>query len=262
MSVVDAHCHVSPYWYEPVEALLDQMDRSDVRHAVLTCTNFQTSLAYEQRCAAEHPDRFSFIGNLKSATGTPQNVVADIVAQGATGLRVKLRGEHPDADLTAVFAAAADHDLTVSLLGTSAQYNAAGFHALFTQIPGLRVVIEHLGTSSDAEDETDDDRRRVFDLAEYDGVNMKFHGLGDFAPRKSDPFDPFPFEEPVPPYLTWAYEAFGSSRLMWGSNFPEVSRHEGYANALRLARQHLTAATPDELDAMFGANALRLLTKS
>jgi predicted TIM-barrel fold metal-dependent hydrolase len=29
---------------------------------------------------------------------------------------------------------------------------------------------------------------------------------------------PFPFVEPVPPFLDWAYDAFGPQRLMWGSD--------------------------------------------
>jgi len=35
MVTVDAHCHVSPCWYEPVESLLFQMDRNHVEQAVL-----------------------------------------------------------------------------------------------------------------------------------------------------------------------------------------------------------------------------------
>ena len=35
MVVVDTHCHVSPYWYEPVETLLYQMTTNGVDQAVL-----------------------------------------------------------------------------------------------------------------------------------------------------------------------------------------------------------------------------------
>ena len=30
MVIVDTHCHVSPYWYEPVETLLHQMNSNGV----------------------------------------------------------------------------------------------------------------------------------------------------------------------------------------------------------------------------------------
>ena len=35
MVVVDTHCHVSAYWYEPVETLLYQMTTNGVDKAVL-----------------------------------------------------------------------------------------------------------------------------------------------------------------------------------------------------------------------------------
>ena len=34
MVIVDTHCHVSPYWYEPVETLLHQMNSNGVDKAV------------------------------------------------------------------------------------------------------------------------------------------------------------------------------------------------------------------------------------
>ncbi len=34
--VIDTHCHASPYWFEPVEILLDEMERAGVDQAVLT----------------------------------------------------------------------------------------------------------------------------------------------------------------------------------------------------------------------------------
>ena len=35
-TVIDTHCHASPYWFEPVEILLDEMERAGVDQAVLT----------------------------------------------------------------------------------------------------------------------------------------------------------------------------------------------------------------------------------
>ena len=35
MVIVDTHCHVSPYWYKPVETLLHQMNSNGVDKAVL-----------------------------------------------------------------------------------------------------------------------------------------------------------------------------------------------------------------------------------
>jgi L-fuconolactonase len=35
MLIIDTHCHTSPYWFEPVEILLAQMDRNGVEKATL-----------------------------------------------------------------------------------------------------------------------------------------------------------------------------------------------------------------------------------
>jgi L-fuconolactonase len=39
MVVIDTHCHASPYWYQPVEILMDQMYRYGVDKAVLVQIN-------------------------------------------------------------------------------------------------------------------------------------------------------------------------------------------------------------------------------
>lgn len=139
--------------------------------------------------------------------------------------------------------AAAEHNTTVTLLGPSADFNARTFVTLLENMPDARVVIEHMGSNKHAGQEDEAERRKVFDLARYPGVHMKFHGLGEFAARKESPFVSFPFEEPIPPYLEWAYEAFGPNRLLWGSDFPNVYSREGYANSLKLSQRafHFTA---------------------
>jgi L-fuconolactonase len=70
--------------------------------------------------------------------------------------------------------------------------------------------------------------------------------------------EPFPFERPIPPRLQEAYDAFGPSRLMWGSNFPPVSQLEGYGNSLRLPMNEFAGVPNDEREMMFGGTARRL----
>lgn len=41
MRIIDAHCHATPDWHEPVEALLFQMERHGVEQAVLIQINGQ-----------------------------------------------------------------------------------------------------------------------------------------------------------------------------------------------------------------------------
>ena len=57
MKIVDAHCHTTPVWYEPVESLLFQMDRNDVEKAVLIQIMGNYDNEYQFDCVAKHPDR-------------------------------------------------------------------------------------------------------------------------------------------------------------------------------------------------------------
>jgi hypothetical protein len=53
-----------------------------------------------------------------------------------------------------------------------------------------------------------------------------------------------PFPVPIrfqnfPPFMTMAYDVFGASRMMWGSDFPPVAGREGYRNALQWTMEHI-----------------------
>ena len=45
-----------------------------------------------------------------------------------------------------------------------------------------------------------------------------------------------------------AIEAFGANRLMWGSDFPPSTGHEGYDNALRLPMQQVGFVSQEDRD--------------
>ena len=64
MVVVDTHCHVTPYWREPVETLLYQMSTNGVDKAVLTQVAqlriYDNSYLIE--CKRRFPGRFSVVG--------------------------------------------------------------------------------------------------------------------------------------------------------------------------------------------------------
>ncbi len=65
-------------------------------------------------------------------------------------------------------------------------------------------------------------------------------------------------EQPIPPLLEQAYEAFGSERMMWGSDLPPVSGREGYRSALRLTMEQFASRSGEERDRIFGRVALSL----
>jgi L-fuconolactonase len=71
--------------------------------------------------------------------------------------------------------------------------------------------------------------------------------------------EPVPFVQPEPQFLEQALGAFGSRRIMWGSDYPPVSAREGYGNALRFPMERFAAmpgVTDEDREWIFGGTAL------
>jgi L-fuconolactonase len=263
MTVTDAHAHVSQYWREPVESLLVQMDHAGVDRAVLVCAVYARSWDYVRECAAAYPEVFRFVAAVHPGDADVAEGVAAAVRDGAAGVRMRVprEGRLTDGHVSAL-RAARDHSVSMSLLGWSEDFVAPDFAALLASAPGARVVVEHLGTLRHAGEEPPVVMRRLIDvLAAHDGVYLKFHGLGEFCPPKEDPFVPFPFEEPIPPFLDWAYQAFGANRLLWGSDYPNVCAREGYARCLSLSRDRFGDRPAGDLARLFDATADEVYAK-
>ena len=259
MTVVDAHCHVGRQWLEPVEDLLDHMQRAGVEHAVLTCVLYAQGSDYEEECVTRYPGKFSFVGAVDTGSPKACGIVRDLVRRGASGVRIRAAGAGAASDgHLRVLQTAGEYNTTVTCFGRSAEFVSAPFIRLIEDAPDVRIVLEHLGSSQPAEVESEAVRREVFALARYENVYMKFNGLGEFCVRKEHPFVTFPFVEPIPPYLKLAYEAFGPRRLLWGSDFPNVSGREGYSNSLFFPRAQLGHLAQAEIDDMFSGNSKRL----
>lgn len=250
--IVDSHCHVSPIWFEPVDVLLFHMDKNGVEQAVLVQMIGQPDNRYQLECVRRYPDRFVSVGLVDVDAPDALAQVCRLADRGATGLRLRPSWRSPGEDPLAIWREAERLRLTVSCIGPSRDFASAEFAELVGALPDLKIVIEHLAELNPAEPTYAREEARVLALAKQPNVFVKFGGLGEFAKRARPAREPFPFEEPIPLLLDRAYEAFGASRMMWSSDFPPVSRREGYANALCLTRQRFADRSPEEQALLFG----------
>ncbi len=255
--IVDSHCHVSPIWYEPVESLLFQMERHGVGQAVLTQMLGQTDNSYQLSCVQRYPGVFAAIVYVEPTAPDLLARLGQAVAAGASGVRIALGPEGPPPSAPAVWHAAATHGLAISVAGTSQAFASPAFADLVASEPRVPVVVEHLaGVSTfSGNPETEAARLRAFALARFPNVSLKLPGLGEFCQRAMPPTTPYPFADPAPAALSAAYDAFGPSRLLWGSDYPPVSGREGYGNALHWPRTLLAGKGPEALNHIFGGNA-------
>lgn len=263
MPIIDTHCHVSLVWYEPVEALLDQMARNGVDGATLIQIQGEFDNDYQFACAARHPGKFAPVVLLDTDAPDAVATLERLAAQGASGVRFNATTRSAGADPLALWRAAERLGLPVSCAGSAATFSAPAFADLIAAVPTLPIVIEHLGALSkpDADAAEGAARRRVFALARFPNTYIKITGLGEFCQRAIPVTAPFPFVRPLPDYLARAFEAFGPTRMMWGSDYPPVSGREGYTNALRLTMAELETVPGFDAaarEAIFGGTALRV----
>jgi L-fuconolactonase len=257
--VVDSHCHASPFWYEPVDVLLHQMDRHGVERAVLVQMLGQYDNDYQEDCVARFPGRFASVVMVDPAAADACAQLRRLVDRGARGVRLRPGSRSPGADPLALWRTAADCGVAVSCVGSSSTLADAAFRDLVGALPDLAIVLEHLGGSSrpDADDAERACRSRVFDLAAFPNVYLKLPGLGELAPRTGPPSGPA-FGSAAPDVLVQALAKFGPGRVLWGSDETPGSSREGYGNALQWTRDALAEQSPDSRAMMFGGVAARV----
>lgn len=260
MVIVDSHCHVSPHWYEPVESLLYHMDQNNVERAVLVQMHGQTNNEYQFECVRRYPDRFASVVLVDTGSPDAEHELERLAERGARGLRLRARVRSLGDDPLAIWRKAAQLGLPVSCGGKNTDFASEEFVKLIQALPGLIVIIEHLGSGNVPDDEPPpyEIRQKVFSLARFPNVYVKVPGLGEFCKRVRPVKEPFPFEEPIPPLLEMAYQAFGPDRMMWGSDYPPVSAREGYRNALRFTMDEFATKGEEDRKLIFGGVALRV----
>ena len=258
--IVDAHTHAAQSWFEPVEALLFQMDRCGVERAVLVQMFGQYDNGYQIACARQHPDRLVAVGQVDPAA-------PDVVAQlerlredGAVGVRMRPELRSPGDDPLLIWRTAARLGLAISCGAGGDVYLSDDFAAVLRAVGDAPVAIEHLGAFHRDGASVEAIAPKLAHLASFPNLTIKIHGLGQFATRAMPaPSGDDPFVRPVPPLLEAVVSAFGPSRVMWGSEYPAVSAKEGYANALRLPMAQLAGLSSADRDLVFGGTAARVL---
>lgn len=259
--IVDAHCHTSDRWYEPVEVLVSQMDRIGIDTGVLTQYSGQFDNSYQAECVRRFPDRLVSVVVVDTASPDAPQKLNEWVEDGAVGLRLRALARSEGSDPLALWRRAAELGITVTSLGSEAEFLDPRFEEVLREFPELQITIEHLGTRGKTGlSYSTEDAGRVFALSRYQNANLKFHGLAEFSPRTPDRTAFEPFVTPLRPHLKMALEAFGADRLIWGSDFPPVSAREGYEAALKYPLRAFRdlGASETEIGKLFGGNAARL----
>jgi L-fuconolactonase len=255
--IVDSHCHALPHWFEPVEVLLHQMNANAVEKATLVQVRGQFDNRYLVECVRRFPARFRAVVIVDTDKPDAPETLTHWVGEGAVGLRLEPTVRSPGSDPLAIWRKAAELGIPVSAFGSPDEFTSREFEQVLTEVPNLPVIIEHLGRIGRDEAAPYPRFRKILALARYPNTYIKVHGLGEICPR------PIPFPQPmrfanIPPFMEMAYEAFGATRMMWGSDFPPVAGREGYRNALQWPMEHIPFRDDADKEWIFGRTALSL----
>ena len=193
MVIVDTHCHALPYWFEPIEILLDQMTRNDVDKAVLIQIRGMYDNSYLIECMRRFPGRFSVVAIVDTDMPDAPESLEKWVKEGAEGVRLSPSVRSPGTDPLAIWRRAAELDVAVSSLGSLEEFASSEFEAVVKEFPNLNIIIEHLGGGGGDTSPPHNTYRKVLRLSQYGNTLMKIPGLGEICSRRPCPSgSPFP----------------------------------------------------------------------
>jgi L-fuconolactonase len=144
--------------------------------------------------------------------------------------------------LAVLAAAGLPFDLMIRPAHFAAARQAARDH------PGLQFVLDHLGKPPIATGELEPWAAAFRSLAAEPNVACKLSGLHTIA-------SPDWTYRDLAPYIDVALEAFGPSRLLFGSDWPVSSQAASYSRVCDVARAACSALSPGEQAAVLAANA-------
>jgi L-fuconolactonase len=123
---------------------------------------------------------------------------------------------------------------------------AAEFVALF---PRQRFVLDHLAKPPIKSGAVDAWARGIRELAAFPNVYCKVSGLVTEADSRT--WKP----EDIRPYLDAAFECFGPSRMMIGSDWPVCTVAAPYSRVMNVVKDYLGKYSAEEREAVLGGNA-------
>ena len=248
MIVVDTHVHVGLRKYEPLEALLDQMNRNRVDKAVLVQYMGNPDNTYMAECMRAHPGRFAGVAIVDSAqSDAPERLAYWVREHGTAGVRLNVALLEQERH---IWLKAAELGIVVSAAGSLAALSSDAFAKFVRDTPDLRFRIEHLGHPDVSEKPPYSVYSRVLKLADHSQATIKLSGMYGYSKV------PYPYEDAYP-FIRAALAAFGAERMAWGSDFPPVSGREGYRSALELGMTFPGFST-EEREWIMGKTALKV----
>lgn len=248
MEIVDSYLHCGLTKYRPIEDVETTISAAGVSRAVIVQHLGEYDNSYIRRIVEKQPSRFAGVCLVDHRDTRVGHSLEALLVDGP------FRGVRLTADVLretpAVFTATADAGGVIAYFAPQGIAGSVDTLIRFLDTrPDCRLVITHLGNPSIEESPGFAEHRAIFRLASYAGVYLQISGMGMFGQ--------YP-HEPLYPLIDEAARAFGTERLVWGSNFPVVGEIEEYKKELRLLLDGRLPVPAESIPAIAGGNSRAL----
>jgi L-fuconolactonase len=285
---VDAHAHVfrpssvsprevsdlvPPERDAPVEDLLTVMSDANVSHAVLV--PLDGSDDYVSSVVSRYPERFVGVA------------VATAVEHGLTSRDSvealnERRRNYPFVALRTSWVGAPDQPIDASPMLSTLQWMAAENVVLWSylgpeqfpllaqaleRVPGLRVVLNHFGFTPHNM-RVDQARRPSFDVGLPAGLVDRIAALSRYPDVYLMVSGQYALSSQEPPYADLheptrkLAAAFGTGRLLWGSDYPWIRDAPGYRQTRDAIAEALPGLSADDIGKIYGGTVRSLFSFS
>lgn len=119
------------------------------------------------------------------------------------------------------------------------------------QVRDTKIVIDHIAKPAIAAHDIDDWRKHMKAIATHDNVYCKISGMVTEAMWPGWTYDDFI------PYLDVVVDAFGTDRLLYGSDWPVCLVAATYDQQFSIVQNYFSAFSPVEKKKILGGNAKR-----
>ena len=270
MPRVDSHLHVwratsaqtpsiatlvPPETDVPIDAAEKTLAEHGIDRAVLVQPVYPgEDNSYVAACARAQPDKLAAVCVVNPRSDGADRKLANWAAQGCRGLRLRPRiaaeaQSFGDPATFPLWDVAARLGIVVSLLSDPAHHGTIG--ELAGRFPQVPIVIDHLGHPDVEAGAGAVAFQQLLALAAHPKVFIKLSGFYHFSRQTFAFKDCWDFTRAV-------YDAFGPTRLLWGSDYPHVTVACGYQNAIDVLNHALDGCPDTERRLVMGGNALRL----
>lgn len=123
--------------------------------------------------------------------------------------------------------------------------------AFVSQFPGQPFVIDHIAKPNIKEKKINDWKKDIEAVAKFENVYCKLSGLVTEADWK------YWKREDFTPYLNVIVEAFGTGRIMFGSDWPVCQLAASYEEVVGIVEDHFSGYSKNEHENIFAGNAVK-----